>query len=714
VLTAVAAALARAFLTRWIGGQVSILIFVPAIAFSAWFGGFLPGMLTTLLSAAAHLLLVPDFPGLPAMDPRTEEIRIILLVGTGALLSMLYGSLRVGRRGFERRYNRAQLMLEATRRLSGSLVAEEIHDELRELVGRAIPFDGMVVSSYDPDSHVARCVYGWVNGRKFDPSTLPPITIDPEGQGMQTEVIRSGKAKLFADVRARVRRPGRYYDVDPQGKVHDLSKPGAGPPGARCALMAPLKLEGRVVGIVQVMSDTEGAYRRQHLGVLEDIVAPIAVALQNAELYARAKREIAERLRVERALTLSEERLLEADRRKDEFLATLAHELRNPLAPIRNAVGVLRRGGSAPETISWSSQVVERQVGHMARLLDDLLDVSRVSRGRLRLRLARVDLAEAVRHAVEASQPLIEAGRHRLTLDFPSEPVILTADPTRLAQVFSNLLNNAARYSEAERPIEVRVRREGEEGVVCVVDQGIGIAPTMLPRIFEAFLQIDRTLERSQGGLGIGLTLVKQVVEIHGGRVEAHSDGHGKGSMFTVRLPLVASVPASATYDDGASSEGWTDLGENAVPGARAETGETGSDRSRARQGEPDFVPGRPRRILVADDLEDSATSLALLLQMQGHEVRTAHDGDEAVGIARSFDPHIVLLDIAMPKLNGYEAARRIRSERQERCPVLIALTGWGHEENRMRTKEAGFDHHLVKPVEPEVLNRLLATVETS
>jgi len=701
VLAALAAAFARSYLSRYLGEQVSILIFVPAIAFSAWFGGFIPGVVTTVLSTLAHAALPREVPRSIVIDPRSEEIRMILLLGTGILISSLYGALRIVRRGLERRYDRARLMLEAARRLSGTLVVAEIHDGLRELIAAAIPFDGMLISAYDPDSSTARCVYGWVNGRPFDPATLPPLVIDPDGQGMQTEVIRSGKARLFADVRARVRRPGRYYDVEPGGKVRDLSKPGSDPPGARCALMAPLKLEGRVVGIVQVMSDDPGTYGREHLASLESIVAPIAVALQNAELYARAKREIAERLRVEHALTLSEERLLEADRRKDEFLATLAHELRNPLAPIRNAVGLLR-GSHDPARIAWSGEVIERQVGHMARLLDDLLDVSRVSRGKLRLRTQRVDLSEVLRHAVEASHPLIEASRHRLTIEFPPEPITLDADSTRLAQVFSNLLNNAARYSEEGTLIELSAAREGGEAVVRVTDHGIGIAASMLPRIFEAFLQIDRSLERSQGGLGIGLTLVKQVVDLHGGQVEARSDGQGKGSVFTVRLPLAA-------QPEGAAGSEPAPAGASADPARASASAEPAPASAGAEPTRPSTDPAPRRRILVADDLEDSAASLALLLQMQGHDVRTAHDGAEAVGVARSFLPEIVLLDIAMPKLNGYEAARRILEEHPGNRPVLIALTGWGHEENRMRTKEAGFDHHLVKPVEPDALNRLLS-----
>jgi len=253
---------------------------------------------------------------------------------------------------------------------------------LRELAVRAIPCDGMVVSSYDPVSSTVRGAYLWVNDQLMDHTTLPALPIDlANGRGMQTEVIRTGEGRLYADVRDRVRRGGRYFDVSPDGRVRDLSPPDSRPPGARCALMVPIKLEGKVVGMVQMMSDTPGAYGREHLSILESLVAPMAVALENAELYARAHREIAERVRVERALKESEERLREADKRKDEFLATLAHELRNPLAPIRTAVALLQADGPQHEHLPRGLGVIERQMGHMARLLDDLLDISRISRG---------------------------------------------------------------------------------------------------------------------------------------------------------------------------------------------------------------------------------------------------------------------------------------------------------------------------------------------
>jgi signal transduction histidine kinase/CheY-like chemotaxis protein len=614
----------------------------------------------------------------------------------------LYGALRQARRSLER-VSRAELMYEAGRRLSGTLVIDEIYDALRELIQQAMPCDGMIISSYDPNARLVRCVYGWVPGGRFDHTALPPIAIKPDGTGMQTEVIRTGEGRLYGDVRERVRRPGsRYFDVSPGGTIRDLSKPGAAPPGARCALMVPVKLEGKVVGIVQMMCDTVGAYQARHLTILESLVTPLAVALQNAELYARIR---------------------EADRHKDEFLATLAHELRNPLAPIRTAVALMGQQGLPASRTHWCRDVIERQVGHMARLLDDLLDVGRISRGALPLRRERVELAEVMRHAVEASEPLILEKGHHLTFRLPTTPIVLHADPTRIAQVISNLLNNAARYSDPGGRIWLTAEVEGSdagtsgeagagggagaggaasptgEAIVRVRDSGIGIDADLISQIFEPFHQIDRSLESSRGGLGIGLTLVKRVVELHGGRVEARSAGPGKGSEFAVRLPLSLTEPASTAPAASESGPAQTVAGPVAPHAGTNGNGNGnghghGNGNGHGRKGAK-----HPIRILVADDLPDSADSLALILENMGHKVRVAYDGSEAVSVAREFRPEVIFLDIGMPKVNGYDAARQIRAQATER-PVLVALTGWGREENRQRTREAGFDHHLVKPVD--------------
>ena len=617
--------------------------------------------------------------GLTAGDNPAEHLLSILLLGAAIVaIYLLYDSLLRAKLRLER-LGRAHLMYEAARRLSGTLVADEIYDGLRELAARAMPIDGMIVSSYDSAARTVRCVYGWVTGAAFDPKTLPPLTIDlTKPGGMQTEVIRTGEGRLYSDVVRRVKSPGgHYYDVGPGGSVRDLSRPGAAPPGAKCAVMVPVKRDGDVVGVVQVMCDTPGSYTAEHLEILRSLVAPMAVALQNADLYARANREIRERTRMEEALKRSEELLRQADRRKDEFLATLSHELRNPLAPIRTAVGLLRTGEPERDKLAYCEDVIERQVAHMARLLDDLLDVSRVSRGTLRLLKQRVPVAELIRHATESSHPVIVAGGHRLTTIIAVEPILLDVDETRLAQVISNLLNNAARYSEPGSRIRLAVERDGDEAVITVRDNGLGMRPEMLTRVFEPFFQIDQSHDRSQGGLGIGLTLVKQIVEIHGGTVTAASDGLGKGCEFTVRLPVArgSAIPAAGRPEDE-------------VEGGMA----------------------TPRsRILVVDDLRDSTDSLAMMLRAKGHDVRTAYDGYEAVEVALQYRPDVVILDIGMPRLNGYDAARMIREQSGGDSPMLIALTGWGHDENRLRTKEAGFDHHLVKPVDPAVLTKLLA-----
>jgi PAS domain S-box-containing protein len=369
-----------------------------------------------------------------------------------------------------------------------------------------------------------------------------------------------------------------------------------------------------------------------------------------------------------------ENELREGDQRKDEFLATLAHELRNPLAPIRNGLEVLRRATS-PHAIAQARDMMERQCEQMVRLLDDLLDVSRISRGSIELRRERADLAAVVLRAVETSRPLLQQAGHELTVSMPPIPVFVDVDVTRLAQVFANLLNNAAKYTERGGHVRLAVDRIGEEVAVSVKDDGVGIPRDLLPIVFEMFVQVDRSLERTHGGLGIGLTIAKRLVEMHGGTIEASSAGPGSGSEFVVRLPA-ASAPISA------------------------------SARERASEGEEDR---RKLRILVVDDNADSAQSLAMMLEIGGHTTHLAYDGLEAVEVASAVRPELILMDIGMPRLNGYDACRRIRAEDWGREIVLVALTGWGQTDDRIRSEEAGFDHHLVKPVEPAALDELLA-----
>lgn len=377
------------------------------------------------------------------------------------------------------------------------------------------------------------------------------------------------------------------------------------------------------------------------------------------------------------ALRKAQESLREADRRKDEFLATLAHELRNPLAPVRNAVEVLRLKEPDDPEIRWARDVIDRQVTHMVRLVDDLLDLSRINIGKIALAREPLEVAEIVRAAVEASQPLISERKHELVVEFPPHRAYVNGDSTRLAQAICNLMNNAAKYSEPGGRIVCRVEKQAGMAIVTVRDNGIGIPPAMLSDIFAMFVQVDRSRANARGGLGIGLTLVKLVVEMHGGDVVAHSEGPGTGSTFVLRLPLL----------DESLGEGLL-----AAP-------------------PPPTDAAAPRRVLVVDDNRDAADSLEVMLRMAGNEVRIAYDGVEAVRVAQEFQPSVVLLDLGMPRMNGYDAARAIRRACLAPEPALIAVTGWGLEEDRRRSKDAGFDHHLVKPVSAERLNGLLASL---
>jgi PAS domain S-box-containing protein len=373
----------------------------------------------------------------------------------------------------------------------------------------------------------------------------------------------------------------------------------------------------------------------------------------------------------------AEEELRESDRRKDDFLATLAHELRNPLAPIRNAVAILARKGSLDPELAWSREVIERQVEQMSRLIDDLLDIERISRGKFPVRKERIDLERAIDIALEMSRPYINAAGHRLSVLMPGERVVLDADPARLAQVFSNLLNNAAKFTEPRGSISLTAALEGRAAVVCVEDSGIGFSPEAAGRLFKPYMQLAGSPERSRGGLGIGLSLVQGIVALHGGTVEARSAGLGRGAEFIVRLPLAAGADNSATVEKRRPAA--------AVP-----------------------LPGF--RVLVADDNKDAADSLQRILGLYGYAVRVAYDGAAALELGGTFGPQVAVLDIGMPGADGYEVARAMR-ERYGKNITLVALTGWGQENDRRRSTDAGFDYHLTKPVDPSLLNDLLVEI---
>ncbi|HET9888592.1 MAG TPA: PAS domain S-box protein [bacterium] len=381
-------------------------------------------------------------------------------------------------------------------------------------------------------------------------------------------------------------------------------------------------------------------------------------------------RDITERKRVEMELQ-------ESNRRKDEFLATLAHELRNPLAPIKNAVQLFRMQELAAPELRWGRDVIERQVTQLTRLVDDLLDVSRISRGKIELRRERIQLSEIVRSALETTRPIIDAHHHRLVISLPSESIVLDADPLRLSQAISNLLSNAAKYTPDRGKIELSASLEDEMVMICVEDNGIGIRPEMLPHVFEMFDQGDVSLERGYGGLGVGLTLVKRFVEMHGGSVEVFSEGPQKGSAFVLRIPVASEADASEA--DASEADACT-LSVNSL------------------------------RIIVVDDNRDHAESLAHLLRTQGHLVRTAYSGYQALALGPGFVPDVILMDLGLPGMSGFETIRRIRAKEWSWGTLMITLSGWGQEETRQRSLQAGSHAHLVKPVDPFDLNQLFVT----
>ena len=452
-------------------------------------------------------------------------------------------------------------------------------------------------------------------------------------------------------------------------------------------LLKELRQDGRTATVPVILlsarAGEESRIEGMQAGADDYLIKPFSarelLARVGARLeIARLRRETDAQHRVAHdALTASEDALRRADRKKDEFLATLAHELRNPLAPIRNASAYLKRIESGDSKLAWARDMIDRHVEHMARLLDDLMDVTRVTQGRMHLHKERVIVADVIEQALESCRSLVEGAGHHLTVSVPSSDLWVEADPIRLSQVLSNLIHNAVKYTPRGGRIAVSARAEHGEITLSVKDNGIGIDPGHLPRVFEIFAQAAPALERSEGGLGIGLSLVRGIVEAHGGRVEAKSDGIDRGSEFVVRLPLGSPESTRSSTPAWSEAEG---------PGSGVQ----------------------PLRILVVEDNRDSAESLSRLLRLDGHEVEMAHDGTTAIGIIERVRPDAILLDIGLPGRSGYEVAKMVRQLEWGKEVLLVALTGWGQERDRRLARESGFDHHLIKPVEHAALARLL------
>ena len=527
----------------------------------------------------------------------------------------------------------------------------EFEMKLQRVAARAVPHfaDWCIVDMQDANGTVRRVAVAHQDPAKSESSNevrpqpaLAPFVLKGVGN-----VLKTGQPEWTATIPEEILFE-HGLDAEPLDDLRPLR--------LKSYICVPLKSRGCVWGALTfVTAESNRVYSNDDVRAAEDLAHRASTAIENVNLMAT---------------------LQESDRRKDEFLAMLAHELRNPLAAVQNAVQILRANGPTGPEAEWVGEVIDRQVRQMSRLVDDLLDVSRINRGKIELRKEPIELAAVINNGIEASRPIIDQMGHGLTVTMPSEPIHLEADPTRLVQVLLNLLNNAAKYMDPGGSIRLAVKREGDQVQIRVKDAGIGISEEMLPRIFDMFTQLNRSLDRSQGGLGIGLTLVKRIVEMHEGSIEARSDGPGCGSEFVVRLPCVQTAKSRQ---------------EEHLPHDHKER----PDRSQLR-------------ILVVDDNKDSAKTLAVLLRLRGNQVETAHDGLEAVNAALRFQPDVLLLDIGLPKLNGYDVATRIRAVRGDSV-TLIALTGLGQEGDRERSKEAGFDHHLTKPVEWDALQAILA-----
>ena len=557
---------------------------------------------------------------------RNEEGAILFLAATGVDVTE--------RRRVTQRLRLLDEIGEATRI---ALDPKAIMAEATRLLGEHLGVTRVAYADLEPDNDRFTIRHDWrVEGAL---STVGTYSLDLFGS-RATSNLRVGRTLLVSDVDRELAA------ADGADMFNAI--------GIKAIICCPLVKGGRLVAMMAV-------HQRDPRAWSEDEVALVEAVVERCWAHI-------ERVR-------STEALVEADRRKSEFLATLAHELRNPLAPIRNGLELLRLESTKPELQANVRAMMERQVGHMVHLINDLLDIARVSSGKVVLKVEPLDVQAVVASAVETSLPLIEAGGHTLEVDLPPDTLPVEGDAVRLSQVLGNLLSNAAKYTPQGGRITVSARREGMQAVIAVSDTGIGIAAEALPDVFEMFTQVSRSIDRARGGLGIGLALVRHLVQLHGGSVSAASAGINQGSTFTVRLPLGSAGAGQAPQ----------------APLCAA-----------AR-------PARAQRVLVADDNVDAADTLSALLRLDGHLVQVAHDGAQAVRLAESFRPEIAFLDIGMPHLDGYGAARAIRKLPGLQGLRLVALTGWGAQEDRRRSREAGFDAHLLKPAVPEEVRAQLA-----
>jgi PAS domain S-box-containing protein len=734
VLSTALAVAVRGVLDPWLGEALPLVTLYGAVAAAVWFGGWRPAVLAAALGwITAQLLFAPRAGGPWTLHPAT-------LIGLGAYTvtcSLIIGFAELMRR------------------------AQRLGRDQRELVSITLASIGDAVIATDVDARVtslnpvAEALTGW---KRFEAIGQPlekvfrilDETTRKPAENPALRALREGVVAGLANHTVLVRRDGSEVQIDDsaapirsagggvQGSVlvfRDISvrrgqeREAAEQLDAARLLAAivtssddaiiskslqgvirtwnagaerlfgysPEEAVGHHISLIipkdrlpeedEILRQLRAGNRIDHFNTVRRrkdgrlvhvslSVSPLIDEQGRVTGASKIARDISAQKEAELRVARLMAELRNADRRKDEFLAMLAHELRGPLAPVRNSIEVLKRVGAEPRLVERARDMLDRQVAYMERLVDDLLDIARITRDRLELRTQRLDLAGLLSQAVEAARPMSEAAGHSVLLDTGAESLEVVGDPVRLLQVFGNLIHNAIKYTGQGGRIEIRAQRVADFAEIRVRDDGIGIPPDLLAKVFELFAQVDESPGRSQGGLGLGLTIVKRLVEMHRGSVAARSEGEGLGSEFVIRLPLASPV-------------------ESPMPARRAIAPE----------------PMTPRRVLVVDDLLDSAESLAMLLRLDGHEVRVANDGPSALEAAQRFRPELVLLDLGLPGLSGFEVCRRIRKEPWGREVFVVALTGWGQDEDRRKSEEAGFDAHLVKPVHPEELRSILRSL---
>ena len=635
VLATAAAVAVRWLLDGWLHGQLPLVTLFAAVAAAVWFGGYRPALLVVVLGYLACDYLFIEPRGVFGLNDAPTLIGLLAHLFSCALII-----------GFG----------EATR--AAHRRAKDQQESLRTTLASI----GDAVITTNAEGRIE-----YLNAKRLDTARILASIVESSDDA----IISKSLEGIIQSWNTAAEWLFGYSAERAVGQHISLIIP-AERAGEENAIMEQLRSGRRV--------DHFETVRKRSDGQLVDVSLTISPIFDDAGTFVGASkiaRNITEQKEAERRIYGLMRALTEADQRKDQFLATLAHELRGPLSPIRNSLEILKRAGGNGRLLEDSRSVVDRQLSQMERLIDDLLDISRITRNALELRKQRVELASVLYQAVEVCRSLADAAKVEIAVSLPSESIHLNGDPVRLSQVFSNLLNNSCKFTESGGCIWLTAKREVSEVVVSVKDNGIGIPSDMLTSIFETFTQVDQTLQRAHGGLGIGLSLVKQLVEMHDGTVEAFSDGPGLGCEFVVRLPILAEKPETAQ-----------------PPAPTFDKQPTGC------------------RILVVDDNTDSADSLSILLQVSGHHTQVAYDGQEAVAAAEQFRPEVVLLDIGLPKVNGLDACRRIREQPWGKGMVLIALTGWGQVEDRRKSQNAGFDAHLVKPVNYTELMNLLTSVQ--